>query len=180
MSKEEYKLKQHQKIEARERERQKRKIKKAVKIAALSLIAGGITFSGGWYLVSRVAENPRDDLEMCVQHTRIDMHIHPQLSIKIKGESYTIPADIGISATCMRPIHTHDETGTLHLEFPYLRDVRLGEFFKIWDKHFSSDCIFEFCSGQEGQLRMLVNGEQNFDFENYTMQDGDKIEIIFE
>lgn len=59
-------------------------------------------------------------------------------------------------------------------------DVRLGRFFEIWRKQFTKDCIFDTCDGSGGKLKMLVNGRENFEFENYIMRDRDKIEIIFE
>ena len=59
-------------------------------------------------------------------------------------------------------------------------DIKLGKFFDIWGKTFNKACIFDKCSGSDGQVNMLVNGELNSEFENYTMKDGDKIEIIFE
>jgi len=59
-------------------------------------------------------------------------------------------------------------------------DLRLGRFFEIWGKRFNKNCIFDKCSGPEGQLKMFVNGELNYEFENYMMKDGDKIEIIFD
>lgn len=180
MSREKYQLKQQQKIETKEKERQKRRMKKTAKTVVLILIVTGVIFWGGWYLVSKTADAPGDDLAICIQHARLAMHIHPQLSIMINGQDYEIPADIGISTGCMRPIHTHDATGTLHVEFPRVREVKLGEFFKIWEKIFNADCIFEHCSGGEDQVKMFVNGEQNFDFENYVMRDLDRIEIIYE
>ena len=179
MNKEEYQLKQQVKRESKDREGQKRKIKKFIKITAIILILGSGIFSGGWYLVANITNNPTDDLSACIQHTRVGMHIHPHLSINISGEEYLIPSDIGISSYCMRPIHTHDINGTLHVEFSYQKEVKLGEFFQVWGKEFSHECIFEYCSVKSANLKMMVNGQENFDFENYIMKDGDIIEIIY-
>ena len=33
---------------------------------------------------------------------------------------------------------------------------------------------------QGGTVKMLVNGKENAEFENYLMKDGDKIEISYE
>lgn len=56
-------------------------------------------------------------------------------------------------------------------------DTRLAKFFEAWGKEFSSQCILDVCNGEEGTVRMLVNGEENTDFENYHMKDDDRIEI---
>lgn len=137
-----------------------------------------------WWLQSAPKASPDEaatsDLRSCIQHTNVGMHIHPQLVITIKGEQQTLPVNIGITPSCMRPVHTHDDSGKIHLEFQQQRDVKLGEFFEVWDKQFSSSCIFEHCNGSEGTVRMRVNGEETTQFESYIMHDGDHIEIIYE
>ena len=113
---------------------------------------------------------------------RSGIHWHPELSIYIKGQLQEIPANVGLGVT-HNPIHTHDATGVIHLEFSglVLKDnLKLGNFFKIWGKNLNKDCIMDYCGGPEGAVKMSVNGELNFDFENYLMRDGDKIEIRYE
>lgn len=123
------------------------------------------------------------------------IHWHPTLSIVINGEQQDIPSNIGLVGGHY-PIHTHDEvadqreTGEvhenekpLHLEFGSAvrtEDVRLGNFFDIWGKTFNSECIFDNCNSSESKVSMTVNGEPNTDFEEYIMQDGDRIEIRYE
>lgn len=119
--------------------------------------------------------------KMCIQHQNLRLHIHSHLKIIIKGQEQIIPSNIGIvSPSCFRPIHTHDAGGTLHIEFPNIRDVRLAEFFLIWGKQFNSNQIFEFTGGPENQVKMFVNGQENTEFENYIMKDLDQIEIKYE
>src|SRR3989442_1172236 len=49
-------------------------------------------------------------------------HLHPYLRISILGSNYAIPANIGITASCTKPLHTHtpSDPGTgfvqLHVE----------------------------------------------------------------
>lgn len=177
MSKEEYKAKQQQKIEAKARERQKRKIKKVVKTAAAVFVAAGAIFSAGLYLALRV--EPAQESQLV---SKYPIHWHLKLKIKILGKYQEIPANIGIGAV-HQMIHTHDADGVIHIEpagSVYENDIRLGRFFEIWGKTFNKNCIFEYCSGSQGQLKMFVNGEPNFEFENYVMQEGDIIEIVFE
>lgn len=101
------------------------------------------------------------------------MHWHPRLEIFVKGEQVEIPQNIGIGAV-HQPMHTHDDLPVIHLEFGGVvrRDnVRLGRFFDIWGKDMRS-----FGSN----IRMTVNGEQNTEYENYVMRDGDKIELRYD
>jgi len=153
-----------------------RKVSKWVLIGTLVLVVLGI---GGWY-ISRNAPDTSDPLTMCIQHQNLTMHTHPHIAITIKRQAQEIPANIGLSATCMRPVHTHDATGTIHIEFPFQYDAKLGDFFKIWEKQFSSTCVLDKCNGTEGTVTMTVNGQSNIEFENYIMKDLDRIEIKFE
>ncbi|MGB3921880.1 MAG: hypothetical protein WBL19_01175 [Minisyncoccia bacterium] len=123
------------------------------------------------------------------------VHWHPELSVTIKGEKQPIPANIGIgmqyagypqydSMMMMANMHTHDDSGMIHwevMEGPVTKDeVTLAVFFGIWGKTFNKDCIFEYCNGAGGTVKMLVNGKENTEFENYVVKDKDKIEIIFD
>src|SRR3989344_8946196 len=101
------------------------------------------------------------------------MHWHPQLEIYVKGEKIEIPQNIGIGAV-HQPMHTHDDLPIIHLEFPALvrtQDIMLGRFFEIWGKDMRS-----FGSN----MRMMVNGGENTEYENYIMGDGDKIELHYD
>lgn len=115
--------------------------------------------------------------------SRNGLHWHSTLNIKILDQVQGIPAGLGLERLPHNPLHVHDRDNVVHMEYAGLvreTDLRLGNFFKVWGKTFSKDCIFDRCSGPEGQLKMLVNGKENLEFENYGMRDGDKIEITFE
>ena len=143
---------------------------------AIGLLLIGLLIAGGWWLLTRPGISEEEIV------SRKGLHWHPELTIIIKGEKQEISANLGLGAV-HQPIHTHDTTGVLHVEMQGIvtkDETRLGQFFKIWDKQFSSSCIFEFCNGEEGTVRMFVNGEENKEFENYLMKDKDKIEIRYE
>lgn len=114
------------------------------------------------------------------------MHSHPELAIFVQGERMEIPGNIGIgpmhagmpgydASMQMAAMHTHDASGVIHLEFargPVRKsDVMLGQFFSMWGKDMRSF---------GGNMRMMVNGEPNTEYENYMMRDGDKIELHYE
>ena len=101
------------------------------------------------------------------------IHWHPKLMIYVKGEPFNIPSNIGLAGT-HQPIHTHDDLPIIHLEFGgrvTKSDVQLGKFFRSWGKDFTE-------LGKT--VRMTVNGEENTEFENYEMKDGDNIELRYE
>lgn len=107
------------------------------------------------------------------------IHWHPHLTIRIDGQDLLIPKDIGLGRV-HQPIHTHETDGILHLENnrPTKQNVILGFFFKVWDKKFSRECIFDYCT-DKGTLKMYVNGVENFDYQNYFLQDKDEILIEY-
>ncbi len=156
--------------------KQKKTIKRIFKTALIVLIIGVGIAGLGWYFKIRP---PLPESEII---SRAGIHWHPEIKISILGQKQEIPDNIGLGVV-EKPIHTHDNTGVIHLEFSGLvkkDDILLGKFFEVWGKKFSKDCIFDKCNGFEGQIKMLINGKQNFEFENYLMKDKDKIEIIFE
>src|SRR5437016_1935131 len=50
----------------------------------------------------------------------VALHIHPRLSIIVDGQKVPVPANIGIepSGRTMAALHTHDDSGTIHVESP--------------------------------------------------------------
>jgi len=75
------------------------------------------------------------------------MHIHPGISILIRGASETLPANIGIDRELWRdhsldrygvnglsPLLTRDSSGTIHVESNTVRDFTLHEFLALWGK----------------------------------------------
>ncbi len=111
-------------------------------------------------------------------HQNLKLHIHSKLEILINGKKEAIPANIGVLPGTLRPIHTHDTSGEIHIEGPCQRDFTLGDFFKIWNKQFNRECIFEHCANN-GSLEFKVNGLSNSDFQDYKMKNEDIISIIY-
>jgi hypothetical protein len=117
--------------------------------------------------------------------TRNGMHWHPKVTIYIKGEKQSLPNGIGLNGSAHNPIHTHDDADQdiVHMEFQRVvtkEETKLGNFFEIWGKEFSSTQIFDRKNSPEGSVKMMVNGNNNTEFENYKMRDGDQIEINYE
>ena len=120
------------------------------------------------------------------------IHWHPYLKIIINGEERLIPDNVGIGSTHY-PIHTHEladdpteYTGAgrkIHMEngapSRNIETLTLGYFFKVWNKKFNATCIMEFCNGADGEMKVFVNGKQNFDYDHYFMSDGDQILIEY-
>ncbi len=56
--------------------------------------------------------------------------------------SIVIPSNVGI-VSCGKPLHTHDASGTIHVETDVDRNYTIGDFFLIWGKIFNSNGFFQ-------------------------------------
>jgi hypothetical protein len=62
-------------------------------------------------------------------------HTHTLVHLTLDGDELTIPAGIGIDARAgqIAAVHTHEDTGVLHVESPHRNDVyTLGQFLTLW------------------------------------------------
>lgn len=139
-------------------------------VAAILLLVGGV-----WWSNRSTMQDPN-------VLSNDGLHWHPELEIYIHGEPVEIPQGIGLAGR-HNPIHTHDDLPIIHMEFGSRvtqEDTRLTHFFDAWGKTFNESQILEYENGPEGMVHMFVNGEENFEFGDYHMREGDKIEIRYE
>ena len=90
------------------------------------------------------------------------MHEHANVQIFVHGKPEPVPKDIGINAAkgTIQSIHTHDDTGTVHLESSESREFTLGEFLGVWGVRFTQDCLGAYCNDDVNTLRVYLNGEE--------------------
>lgn len=102
------------------------------------------------------------------------------MEIIVNGEKQTIPANVSIDSGCMRPVHTHDQTGTAHIEWKKPRDFALGDFFRVWGKTFNQSQVLDFQADENHEVVVTVNGQRSEEYEKLVMRDGDRISIIYQ
>jgi hypothetical protein len=86
--------------------------------------------------------------------TDIVYHIHPNLTLILEGNPIPIPKNIGIdsplykdhsldrySMAGMAPIHTHGNSGVIHVESTTNRSYTLDEFLDIWGPDFNDKAV---------------------------------------
>ena len=111
------------------------------------------------------------------------LHNHATLKVISNGQVITVPAQIGMVAENpnlyadhsldkygmqgISPLHTHDDSGTIHVESNTVRNYTLGEFLDIWHGSEISDKI----------IPAKVNGNPVSDFRNIILNDGEKIDL---
>ncbi len=99
-------------------------------------------------------------------------HIHAHLAIYINGKQYTVPYGIGIeqpwsteadgtsefvdSGAAFYYLHTHDDTGVIHIESPTTKTYTLGQFFAEWNQPLSTTQIGSYT----GSVITYVNGSK--------------------
>lgn len=102
-------------------------------------------------------------------------HLHAQLAVYLPdGTSTKVPGDIGISSSCMYWLHTHDDTGKLHVEAPATTAATLADFLEIWRR--SSNPTVADAVGA-GLAEIKVMGEVVSDPASIELTDGLGIEI---
>ena len=165
------------KKEAQKQEQQRLEKKQAIKKWVMWGIGGGlaIILTGGlvWYIAT-MPPVPESDII-----SQNGFHWHPEITMYVKGVKKEIPANIGLPAgmnAIHQPIHTHDDSdeGIIHMEFDgrvLKENTTLGQFFKNWGKDMRSF---------GANMTMRVNGQENTKYENYLMQDKDKIELYYD
>lgn len=89
-------------------------------------------------------------------HQQVATHIHPILTITVDGEAEVIPGNIGIDGYCMREVHTHDTTGTLHIETAKAGvTYTLNDFFTVWGQDVEREgYVYEVM--QDGEVKESV------------------------
>jgi hypothetical protein len=88
-------------------------------------------------------------------------HIHVHLDVLNDGQLVPVPANIGIDIArgAISPLHTHDDTGVVHIESPVKRQFSLGEFFSEWGVSLSANNIGGLRATGDKRVRVYVNGQ---------------------
>jgi hypothetical protein len=86
------------------------------------------------------------------------VHIHTKLSIIDHGKPVAIPANIGIvsevdTVLCLYWLHTHDDTGLIHVEAP-AGSYTLADFFAVWGEPLSRTRV----GAAHGHVAATING----------------------
>jgi hypothetical protein len=86
-------------------------------------------------------------------------HIHTALRIQAHGHVVPVPANVGIvqaggTPICFYWLHTHDDSGLIHVEAP-MGTFTLADFFAVWGEPLSSTRVGRFT----GHVTVTVNGK---------------------
>ena len=138
----------------------------------------------------------------CLPSESLFLHIHPWLTITINGKNVIIPPGIGIenpvqagtyngeplygggTNSCFEPVHTHDDTGIIHIESPTNTNYTLGQFFQIWAASYayaningsqrpivfnSTDILGYKVNSTSTSVKLLVDGQPSTQYGNLVL-----------
>ena len=122
----------------------------------------------------------------CNSKEHFNFHIHTKLIIIINNQLYPIPANIGIiPEKCIYWLHTHDNSGLIHIESPIKRNFTLGQFLHVWKLFDNSDIIQNIADNKiNGNISSgYINNNNNTnnitstvtDYSNLILKDQNKI-----
>jgi hypothetical protein len=94
----------------------------------------------------------------------LEVHYHAHLDINIDGERVAVPPYLGYvvenGEAALAPLHTHDDSGIIHIENSVPAEFLLGQVFIEWGVRFTPDCLGPYCSGDGKELAVFVNGSR--------------------
>ncbi|MFZ0512839.1 MAG: hypothetical protein WAM14_14625 [Candidatus Nitrosopolaris sp.] len=171
----------------------KKPVKKSFKLSnkLIAIIGAGVLIAiiggiGIYYAMVPHALFPAAALAIdgiqCNELEQLLFHIHAHLDIIINGVYFLVPSQIGITGKCFYWLHTHDESGIIHIESPVNRDFTLGQFFDIWNKKLNNDQIFNYVANANNPLSVYVNGTKVPNGANYRdikLHAHDEIAIVY-
>jgi hypothetical protein len=64
---------------------------------------------------------------------------------------------------CISPLHTHDNSGVIHIESPTETSFTLGQFFSEWGVRLDRSCVGGYCSPDTSVAFFLDGKEQSGD-----------------
>lgn len=78
----------------------------------------------------------------CDKTEHLVFHNHTKLVVKIQNMTQNIPGGLGILPNnCIFRLHTHDESGVIHIESPFRQTYTLGQFLTMWKAFDNSSFI---------------------------------------
>jgi hypothetical protein len=95
----------------------------------------------------------------CEATERIEYHVHAHLNIRYAGALQEVPPNVGITATCFSWLHTHANSGVIHVEAPEDRDFTLGQFFTVWGQPLTRSQILDRAVAAGESMFVFVDGE---------------------
>ncbi|MDE1829021.1 MAG: hypothetical protein KGI25_01735 [Thaumarchaeota archaeon] len=101
-------------------------------------------------------------------------HIHAHLDTFVNGQHVTVPQYVGIEDNkCLYWLHTHDNSGIIHIEAPQQQNFTLSQFIDVWKNTGSTQ-------PPSGDPIIFVNGQEvSTNLANTQLNAHDEIAIVY-
>lgn len=126
------------------------------KLVAIGIIAAII--AGAVYFLEKTdstvdSSYPSVDGIPCETEEYTTFHIHAHLDTFVNGQHVDVPQFVGIKENkCLYWLHTHDNSGIIHIEAPQQQNFTLSQFLDMWKATGSTQ-------PPSGTPTILVNGQ---------------------
>jgi hypothetical protein len=106
-------------------------------------------------------------------------HVHTRLAVVVDGKQQPVPPNIGLNppARLFSAIHTHDDSGIIHIESDEPFEVKLPDVFTIWGVKFSKSQLGGHKNNDKDTVQVYVNGTKVDDPEGYVLKPHDNIVV---
>jgi hypothetical protein len=131
-------------------------------IAVIAIAAGVVT-----NIITQQARS-KDPLYQCIESENLPYQAYVTVSVTINDQPVEVPASIGISENCLRPIHTHDTSGLVHVVYDTPHNFTVGHFLWYWGFNI-----------QQYDTTVYVNGIQQDKYLDIVLRDGMSIILDF-
>jgi hypothetical protein len=88
----------------------------------------------------------------------------------------------GLAGTCAKPcispLHTHDESGVLHVENDKERQITLGQLFTEWGVRFNDQCVGGYCAPDKPYKVFVGGAEFTGDTSTIVLKDHEEIAVV--
>ena len=105
------------------------------------------------------------------------VHHHALIHIYIDGLLVPVAPNIGIHKPDYSSIHTHDQTGVIHMESDVPHKFTIGDFFYIWGVRFGNASLGNRVNDGDNKVHVYVDGKEISDPVHYVIKDQDNIVV---
>lgn len=128
-------------------------------------------------LALALTSTPGEASAVIAHGERVVYHKHAFIEYYLDGVKQTVPADIGVpldgshplarhGPSGIAPVHTHDNTGLIHLESKDQRDYAFGDFLALWEVDLA-----------DKRTSFFANDRPVTDMNGYVIQDQDSLRL---
>lgn len=115
---------------------------------------------------------------------------HFNVTVTVNGSTVVLPSNIGIAGVevsggrmetgFVSAIHTHDESGLVHIHSPTVENFTLGQFFDVWGVSFTAERLGGFCAVDGKTVTVKAGGvDIKGDPRDVLIDDGREIVVAY-